>query len=250
MDGGVIPEDGFRTWLGASGSRMYVGIASADSTSNAFATYDGATGKRIEPTFELGDASPQWISSNRDGSVVAITRWIEGTATTGLFDGKTADVIVDGLEGPWTTAITPDGTQLIAAQEGRITRHRLDTLEQIGTIPGARGEVNSLQMDAAGTTLFATSNDETVSLYDLATGLRLGDPIPASAPQIGQGALSPNGTEFVVNVKDGIEVWDAVPEHQFEAACRIAGRELTKEEWATYLAWLPDRGSTCSGVLE
>lgn len=250
IEGGPIPADGYRTWVSPSGARMYLAVSDGESGSREyFATYDGATGKRIEPTFDLGESQPQWISSSSDDSVVAITRWVDGEAITGVFDARTGKVIIDGLKGPWITAITPDRAQLIAADEGRITRYRLDTLEQIGTIPGARGEVNGLQIDAAGVTLFATSNDQTVSLYDLATGLRLGDPIPASAPQIGEGALNPNGREFVVNVNNGVQVWDAVPAHQFEAACRIAGRELTDEEWATYLPWLGARHDICTAAL-
>jgi WD40 repeat protein len=170
-------------------------------------------------------------------------------ATTGLFDGQTGNVIVDGLEGPTVTAIAPSG-ELIASVAGRITRHDPETLARTGTIPGARGEVNSLQISRDGRTMLATANDETVSLYDLPSGIRLGDPIPASAPLIGQGALRPDGLQFVVNVKDGIQVWDADPQHQFAAVCRLAGRELSTEERATYLAALPHATAACSGILD
>ena len=32
--------------------------------------------------------------------------------------------------------------------------------------------------------------------------------------------------------------WDIDPEHQFEFACRIAGRDLSENEWRTYLGRL------------
>ena len=35
------------------------------------------------------------------------------------------------------------------------------------------------------------------------------------------------------------------PEHQFEDACRIAGRDLTENEWRTYLDGLGEPQSTC-----
>ena len=146
------------------------------------------------------------------------------------------------------TAITPSG-ELLGARDGRMTRHDLRTLERTGTIPGAGGEINSLQVSRDGQTLLTTSNDETVTLYDLPSGRRLGDPIPASAPLIGQGALRPDGLQFVVNVTNGIQVWDADPAHQFEAACRIAGRELSADERSTYLGSLPERTDACAAIL-
>ncbi len=211
--------------------------------------YSGATGNPTGLVFELGDAFPAWVAANADDSVIAITRWIDDVATTGLFDGRTGNVIVDGLEGPTVTAIAPSG-ELIAADAGHITRHDPKTLARTGTIPGARGEVNSLQISRDGRTMLATANDETVALYDLPSGLRLGDPIPASAPLIGQGALRPDGLQFVVNVREGIQVWDADPEHQFAAVCRMAGRVLSAEERATYLASLPDSPAACAEMFD
>ena len=152
------------------------------------------------------------------------------------------------LEGAEVTAVGPDDS-LYAATDGRITIYDLETLAVTGTIPGARGEVNSLQIDRDGATMLVTANDETVSLIDLATGARLGDAIAASAPQIIQGFLRPDGQELVVNIEQGVQRWDLDPVHQYEAACRIAGRELTAQEWKTYLGDLSRTNPTCSGVL-
>jgi hypothetical protein len=41
--------------------------------------------------------------------------------------------------------------------------------------------------------LLATSNDQTVSIYDVATWTRIGDPIPTDAPFIFPGHLRPDG---------------------------------------------------------
>lgn len=247
-----VSDSSMRTWPSASGDRLYESnYTSGDAQTPARGWIGVRSGENLgilPLTFELGEGLPTAVSMNADDSLVAITRWIDGIATTGIFDGSTGDVIVDGLEGPTVTAITPSG-ELLAARDGRITRHDLRTLQRTGTLPGAHGEVNTLQVSRDGQTLLATANDETVSLYDLPSGIRLGDPIRASAPLIGQGALRPDGLEFVVNVKDGIQVWDADPAHQFEAACRIAGRELSTEERATYLATLPSSPPACAGIL-
>jgi hypothetical protein len=44
---------------------------------------------------------------------------------------------------------------------------------------------------------------------------------------------------------DGVEVWDIAPEHLAEAACRMAGRNLTETEWETYLGSLGEYRKTC-----
>jgi hypothetical protein len=45
-------------------------------------------------------------------------------------------------------------------------------------------------------------------------------------------------TITLVSSTGGISVWDPTPEAARRAACRIAGRELTDDEWRRYL---PDR---------
>jgi hypothetical protein len=45
---------------------------------------------------------------------------------------------------------------------------------------------------------------------------------------------------------DGIAVWDLDPAHWIPAACRIAGRSLTREEWVTYLGLLEPYRQTCA----
>ena len=46
--------------------------------------------------------------------------------------------------------------------------------------------------------------------------------------------LRPDSRELFVNMRDGVAVWNLDPEAQFHEACRLAGRDLTREESATY----------------
>ena len=104
--------------------------------------------------------------------------------------------------------------------------------------------MGSLQFSADGTILLATSEDQTVAIYDVATRTRLGDPIPVDAPLTVFGSLRPDGRAVAVSVSDGVAIWDLDPDH-LAAACRMAGRNLTTAEWATYLSELGDRRATC-----
>ena len=43
---------------------------------------------------------------------------------------------------------------------------------------------------------------------------------------------------FIASVDGEVSIWDPRPEAAVKAACRIAGRDLTADEWRTNL---PDR---------
>jgi DNA-binding beta-propeller fold protein YncE len=59
--------------------------------------------------------------------------------------------------------------------------------------------------------LVATSNDQTVSLYDIATGTRIGDPIPTDAPFSYPGFVRPDGDAVAVTTRQGVAVRDIDP---------------------------------------
>ena len=105
--------------------------------------------------------------------------------------------------------------------------------------------MNTLQFSADSTTLLATSLDQTVSIYDVATRTRIGDPITAAAPVVYPGFLRPDGKGAAVTVRDGVAIWDIDPEHLADAACELADRNLTDIEWRTYIGDLGAYRKTC-----
>jgi hypothetical protein len=92
--------------------------------------------------------------------------------------------------------------------------------------------------------------NETVSVYDLVAGIRLGDPIPVSSEFTFSGQFGADGDEMAVNVPGGIALWDLRTSAQAEAACAMAGRDLTREEWLAYLGDLGGYRSTCGFGIE
>ena len=134
---------------------------------------------------------------------------------------------------------------LVGTSAGEITEYDLDTLRPIASFPVARGLVNTLQFSADSTTLLATSLDQTVSIYDVATRTRIGDPITAAAPFVYPGFLRPDGKGAAVTVRDGGAIWDIDPEHLADAACELADRNLTDIEWRTYIGDLGAYRKTC-----
>ena len=225
-------------WLLDSGLRLYI----AD-TSGAITPVDTKTRRRLEPEMRF-DGFTVAISASADATMLAITTEKDGVATTRLVDAATGTAISPELTGPGLTVLAGPG-ELIAADDNRLLRYSVPELDPIGTLPGVQGGLASLQVSDDRRTLVVGANDETVTLYDLRAGIRLGDPIPSESPLVTPAFLRPDGRELLVNMRDGVAVWNLDPDAQLDAACRLAGRDLTREEWATYFGAIAPYRSTC-----
>ena len=49
-------------------------------------------------------------------------------------------------------------------------------------------------------------------------------------------ALRDDGGQLALGTGQGVVVWDLEPDQLVAAACRLAGRDLTREEWADHLS--------------
>jgi WD40 repeat protein len=107
------------------------------------------------------------------------------------------------------------------------------------------GAVRDLTVSADGRTALVTTWDQKAWLYDVASGTRLGDPLVSDVPGWAPAYLNPDGRTLVLNSSRGVLQWDLDPARQAEAACRLAGREPTAVEWATYLADLGPQRPLC-----
>ena len=242
VDGVHIPLTSDHSWSSAGGDRLYVGF-----TNGEVWTVDPVTRQRVQPTISARGLLMS-VSATSDGDRIVVTSATgsgdRARFATNVYEGGTGAKVGDTLIGPSITSVSLDGT-LVGALEGTITRYDLATMQPMGSFPAARGEVNSLQFSRDGKVLLATSNDQTVSIYDVASGTRLGDPIPSASPFIVPGFLRPDGDEVVVTEREGVAVWDIDPARMAEAACELAGRNLTQAEWDTYLGALGPYRTTC-----
>ncbi|WP_193509111.1 WD40 repeat domain-containing protein [Cryobacterium sp. BB736] len=160
-----------------------------------------------------------------------------------LFDGDTGEPIHPTVTGPVASALGPDGT-VFGGSGTRIVRYDKE-LQPVNAISVARVGVASLQLSADGSVLLSSSADQTVSLFDAATGTRLGTSITVHAPLITPGFVRPDGMEAAVTGRHGVLLWDLNPNHLADYACTLAGRNLTAEEWRTHLAAIGERRETC-----
>jgi WD40 repeat protein len=205
-------------------------------------TTDPVSGERVDPSFRVGGAVHD-LATSPDGARVAVVAMTEGGGVLTLHDAATGERLAGPVEGVDRVAVSDRA--VAGARGGAVTVYDPDTLQAVHDLPGARGEVNLLAFDADGSTLLATSNDQTVSVYDTSSWIRLGDPIPADAPLIYPAYLHPDGDSLLVTVAKGVAWWHLDAETLRAAACQVAGRDLTRTEWTAYMAGLGPYRSTC-----
>jgi WD40 repeat protein len=250
---GLLPRPSF-LWTTPDGGRTYGSVVDAGSPTGPrceIRTYDADRRLRREPTIVLdGDGACSFetsVSATRDGRRVVVTTGGGSylTRRTTVHDGRTGEQIAGPRRGLVATSVSPDGVLVGGDASGALTQYDLETLEPIRAFPGTRAGVSHLRFSADGMILTAVAWNQTVSIYDVATHTRLGDPI---ANDFLTGALRPDGRAIATGSADGVAIWDIDPEHLAEAACRLAGRNLTASEWGTYLGDEDGWRATCSRV--
>ena len=129
-------------------------------------------------------------------------------------------------------------------QSGKLAVFDAKTLRVITALAGSQGGADRLFPSADGRLLLMEA-DRTVSLYDLDSGRRLGEVVEIAPPDAGDATMRPDGLAMAVGGGErGIAIWDLDPTHWATATCRLAGRNLTAEEWKTYLGGLGPRQAT------
>jgi DNA-binding SARP family transcriptional activator len=226
------------------------GFASFESQLVAF---DPATGDVVGEPMVVPDGRVDWVlsaSATADESRVAFT-WYNletGDRETAVFDLQTGDLVVRGLVGVDETLIIGQN-ELVAVTDETVQRVALDTLEPRSSLPRATGGSQAMDVSLDGRTLLIVGHNNRLTLYDLTRDIVLGGPIVSGLVGVRGGYLTSDGETLVVASRDGIQLWDLIPEHQALAACDLAGRELSAQEWATYFPGEP-QAATCAELAE
>ncbi|MFE5671530.1 BTAD domain-containing putative transcriptional regulator [Agromyces sp. NPDC056523] len=232
----AIPMDLAGAFADAAGKRLFAVRANGDIW-----TIDPSTGSRTEPTIRTN--GQVWsVSSSADGTEVIVTAWYQrdDEERISVFDGTTGEELRSGPEKLREAILDADGG-ILSARNDRIVRHSSTSLALVDSLPAVPGGLAAFSLSADGRTLGASGRDGTVSVYDLVAGIPIGGPLPAD----GLGRFSADGGQLAVDTAGGIAVWDLRPATHSEIACRMAGRDLTPDEWAAHLDGLGSYRSTC-----
>ena len=98
--------------------------------------------------------------------------------------------------------------------------------------------------------MLVNGEDLSVQIADLGTRTFLGDPITTGlefdpSNHVLRAHLAGDGNRVAYDIPDGVVIWDLHPEALREAACQVAGRDLTPAEWQQYLVGLGPQRPLC-----
>ena len=234
------------TSLGSSRYGTILAVGGADGTVQL---WDAATRRPIPGPPTSHDGSVFGVAFNLDGTILA-TGYADGTvslwdlANTSCTAGP---VISDPRSDPrraraTSVALSPNGATLAAGNaDGTIRLWDTATGRQIGRpLTGPADPVTSVTFSPDGTTLASASPDHTVRLWDLATSRPIGAPLTGHTGQVTTVAFSPDGTTLAAGSADHtVRLWDvAYLVNVVPHLCALAGRSLTRAEWARYVPGL------------
>jgi WD40 repeat protein len=170
-----------------------------------------------------------------------------------IWDLETKQPMNAALEGNGVMALSPDGKTLAYGDPNGIPiLFDLINYEPIGVPLNGHKEVYALSFNADGSILASSgsdSNRETndpsynnIILWNVASQKQIGQTIHSSLEGGGStafngisGIFSSDGKSFLVNDNLGhISLWDISLQSWLDRSCKIAGRNLTQEEWADY----------------
>ncbi len=170
--------------------------------------------------------------------------------------GQRLVLMVDQFEALWTLAplnnealqghtsfihslaFSPDG-KLLASGSWDTTIQLWDVKSQrcLGEpLQGHTKHVNSVAFSPDGTILASRSSDATIRLWDVASQQLIGESFQGLNGSIGSETFSADGRTLISF--DGaatIRLWDISPQSSSERACRIAGRNLSMDEWVQFI---------------
>ena len=213
-------------------------------------TIDLTTGDVVAPSFDVTPGTVGQVIIDGNRLYTQAEDW-SGEATgfrVERRDRSTGAIITTSAPGYIRTAATA-GAVIAATLDGRIVELDPDSLEPTGApFPSVHGPVGigSLSIDASGRRLMVRADDDTLRFYDIPTRTQLGDPIDIDSDiEFPTAALRPDGLAAAAVTNNGIVVWNLDPAHWETAACRLAGRNLTRAEWEQYIGDLAAYRPTC-----
>ena len=186
-----------------------------------------------------GDGTPQDIDFSPDGKLLASATLAGDTDLWDVPTGKSLARLSNESHGrayDSTVRFSPDGRMLaVGDTSGNVVIWDLPRRRPVGSpLAGQNVPIDTVDFDPSGRLLATMSDDGNLRLWDLATQKLIGAPIPVSTGG-GTAEFFPDGTHLLGDFGSTGVVWNVDPVAWEAQACRVAHRDLTREEWNDFL---------------
>ncbi|MFI5043811.1 MAG: WD40 repeat domain-containing protein, partial [Acidimicrobiales bacterium] len=145
---------------------------------------------------------------------------------------------IDALQGTVASAsYSPDGSRLaVGTANGTLEFLDAETLEPVGApISVSPTLIAGTAFSADGSLAIVVDLDGSQRLVDVRDGTPLGEAISGNGVGLGLSGFAPDGSVVVLPDPAGSVLLDLDGGHWRDAACELAGRQLTRAEWDQYL---------------
>lgn len=206
---------------------------------SAVRLWDVRSGQESLPTMR-GHGSAVWSTAfSLDGKRLCSASHDQSLRVWDLQSGQLVGKPLVGHRYPVTGCqFLPDGERLLSSSEDKSLRlWDLATGKTIGEpLRGHSGRINQVAISRDGRRAASVSEDQTLRLWDLTTQQAVGPGLLGHVRSVTAIAMSPDGqVAYTVSHDGSLRAWDLAVQSWVRKACRLAGRDLNREERERFL---------------
>jgi WD40 repeat protein len=190
------------------------------------------------------------LEFSRDGRMLAALGCCEPGSTIEVWSARSGKELFSPRVAGHATSIafSPDSHLLAAGTEdGKVVLWDLAAGSPAGApVDVATGPVEAISFSPDGRLFVASSDDGRATLWNPRTHKRLADAFPEEENSVPVARFTSRGDVVIENVRNTSR-WPIDPQSWARFACRVAGRDLTRDEWTDLLPGRPYR-SVCRSL--
>jgi WD40 repeat protein len=200
----------------------------------------GRTVRTHRLRFGVGPVGVSQLEFTADGRVLVAVDCCHGGSRAVGWDARSGAPLFDVPASAF--ALSRDSEIMVAGtNDGHVIFYGAHTGRPRGPATKVAGAtIAQLAISPDGRLLAASAQDATATVWDIRSRTRIGDPFPHAKGLIPQVAFEPGGRLLITEFGDALE-WPLDRPTLQRFACQVAGRDLTREEWADILPNRPYR---------